>query len=258
MPLALCKYQGGKRQLAQRLIPLIPPHITYVEPFCGAAAIFFNKPPSPVEVLNDINTNLVNAFRCMRYHGQSVIEELVFCLGSRQELSASRKCSTCESSPQTDIQRAAAFLFERAISFGSDGQSFGVQKRKRGGAATSLVQVRKSLESVRARLDGVIIENLDWPRCLALYDSPETFFFCDPPYIGGQQKAYASWTIAEFARLLSALKSLKGKWMLTINDHAEVRPLLRGLRIRRMLRARALNMRSGGHQYAELCIVPRL
>lgn len=131
--IALCKYPGGKRQLAPRLLPLIPDHTTYVEPFCGAAGLLFNKPRSPVEVLNDINRDLVNAFRCMRYHGQAVIEELVFRIGSRHELISSRKCTTCEASPLTDIQRAAEFLFQRAISFGSEGLSFGVVKKGGGG-----------------------------------------------------------------------------------------------------------------------------
>ena len=71
----LIPWIGGKRKLAPFLLPLFPNHTNhtcYVEPFCGAAALFFMKEPSEVEVLNDINSDLVNLYRVVKYH----LEEL--------------------------------------------------------------------------------------------------------------------------------------------------------------------------------------
>lgn len=255
--IALCKYPGGKRKLAPKLLPLIPEHRCYVELFCGAAGLLFNKPRSEGEIVNDINSELANAFRCMRFHGSTVIEGLRFRCNSREDFSRSRRCSSCEHNSMTDIQRAAEFLFRHALSFGGEGLYFGVQKKQGGGAATSLAQVRRDLEKVRVRLDAVVIENLDWARCLKLYDGPETFFFCDPPYIGGTQKAYKSWNIEQLAGLVAALRAAKGKWLLTINDRAEVRRLLHGLRLRRINRARGLSQINGGARYLELAVTPK-
>ena len=61
---------GGKMRLAKRIVPLLPPHTTYVEPFGGGAAVLFAKPPSPVEVYNDLDGGLVNFFRVLRNRSQ--------------------------------------------------------------------------------------------------------------------------------------------------------------------------------------------
>jgi len=64
---------GGKRRLIKHILPLFPEHTTYVEPFCGGAALFFAKPPSEAEVINDINSELVNLYRVVKNH----LDELV-------------------------------------------------------------------------------------------------------------------------------------------------------------------------------------
>jgi DNA adenine methylase len=64
---------GGKRRLAKHILPLMGEHTTYVEPFAGGAAMFFMKEPSKVEVINDINSDLVNLYRVVRHH----LDELV-------------------------------------------------------------------------------------------------------------------------------------------------------------------------------------
>ena len=248
---ALCTYPGGKRQLAPRLLPLIPKHVCYVEPFCGAAGLFFSKPPSQVEVLNDINSELVNAFRCVRHHVSAVIEELMFRINSRADFKSALRCAKCDNNAQTDVHRAADFLFCRALSFGAEGLSFGVTKSKVGGASSSLSKVRADLLLVAQRLNGVNIENRSFEACIETYDSPDTFFFCDPPYIGCQSKSYKNFTLAEFAALVDLLRGRRGQWMLTINDLPEVRKVIRGLRVRRMERGRAIKSAT---RYAELCV----
>lgn len=245
---ALCKYPGGKRSLLKYLLPLIPEHGLYVEMFCGAAALFFAKDRSRVEVLNDINSDLVNAFRVARLHNDALVEEMFLRVNSREEM---------KDEGQTDIQRAANFLIRRAISFGADGDSYGVQRKSGGGATTSLGRVRAAISRIGERLDGVAVENLDWRHCFRIYDTPETFFFCDPPYIGTEQRAYKSWEAAEFAELVEKLRKAKGRWLLTINDCAAARAALKGLRVRRVERARSLNCKEGAGRLAELIVTPK-
>jgi DNA adenine methylase len=71
---------GGKRKLAARIVALIPEHVTYVEPFAGGAQVFFCKPKSKVEVLNDKDNELVNVFRVMQKHPQELLRCFKFVL----------------------------------------------------------------------------------------------------------------------------------------------------------------------------------
>jgi len=57
---------GGKGKMVKKLLPLIPQHKIYVEVFGGGASLLFAKEPSPVEVYNDLNSDLVNFFRVLR------------------------------------------------------------------------------------------------------------------------------------------------------------------------------------------------
>ena len=66
---------GGKRRLARHILPLFPAHGCYVEPFCGAAALYFMKDPAKAEVLNDINGELVNLYRVVQHHLEEFLRQ---------------------------------------------------------------------------------------------------------------------------------------------------------------------------------------
>lgn len=75
---------GGKGRLVDDILPLFPAHECYVEPFCGAAALFFNKQPSAVEVLNDVNGDMVNLYRVVQHHLEEFVRQFKWALSSRQ------------------------------------------------------------------------------------------------------------------------------------------------------------------------------
>ena len=56
-------YYGGKQTLLKHILPLIPDHKLYTEAFCGGCAVLFAKAPAECEVINDINTELVNFYK---------------------------------------------------------------------------------------------------------------------------------------------------------------------------------------------------
>lgn len=59
-------YYGGKQKLVTTILPLFPEHVLYTEPFAGGAALFFAKEPSEIEVLNDLNSELINFYKVMQ------------------------------------------------------------------------------------------------------------------------------------------------------------------------------------------------
>ncbi|MDR2462304.1 MAG: DNA adenine methylase, partial [Verrucomicrobiales bacterium] len=107
------RWPGGKSRLLNEILPLIPPHTCYVEPFAGGLAVLLAKAPSPVEVVNDINHDLVNFYRCVRFHPDALQTELEWVLNSREEFNDLR-----QQAGLTDIQRAARWFFRNKTCFG--------------------------------------------------------------------------------------------------------------------------------------------
>src|SRR4030042_1648375 len=103
---SLFPYVGGKHRVAKKLIQLFPKHICYVEVFAGAANLIFAKEPSKTEVINDINSDLVNIFRIIRWHADEFLKELTLITHSRQEFLDYHKQKGL-----TDVQREARYWF---------------------------------------------------------------------------------------------------------------------------------------------------
>jgi len=112
----------------------------------------------------------------------------------------------------TDIQRTVLWYWRNRVGFGGKGMHFGT--RRKGTAPTIL----RDFTEVAARLEGVIIEQQQAQQVISYYDSPEAFFFIDPPYVGTSQEAYdaPTWAAEERDALLEQLADLKGRWLLTI------------------------------------------
>ena len=216
-------WMGGKSKLTKRLCQLIPDHICYVELFAGAANLLFAKTPSKTEVINDVNSELINLFRIVRTHRRAFLEELQLICHSRQEF------DDFKAQPGlTDLQRAARTFLVMKAAFGGKG---GTKHAPFGYGTTGKSRFRRTaFDSVRRchkRLDGVFIENIDFADCIRRYDRPHTFFYCDPPYL--QTHGYkAAFTIDDQIRLADALKNIKGKFLLSINDHPEIRKIYKG------------------------------
>ena len=115
---------GGKRRLAKTILPLFPEHTCYVEPFCGAAALYFMKDQAEVEVLNDINGELINMYRVVKHHLEEFIRQFKWALVSREMY---RWLQITPEETLTDIQRPARFYYLQKLSFGGkvDGRTFG-------------------------------------------------------------------------------------------------------------------------------------
>ncbi len=223
---------GGKRRLAKYILPLFDnAHTCYVEPFAGAAAMLFARPsPAKVEVLNDINCELVNLYRVVQHHLDEFVRQFRWALTSREMF---RWAQMTHADTLTDIQRAARFYYLQRLTFGGKvaGQTFGVSATTP--ARLNLLRIEEELSEAHLRLARVTIEHLPWADCIARYDRPETLFFCDPPYWRTEGYGVA-FGMGEYKRLGEMLGTLKGRAILTINDHPDMRALFDRFRRRRV------------------------
>jgi DNA adenine methylase len=216
---------GGKRRLAEQIIPLFPEHVCYVEPFCGAAAVFFHKQPSKAEVLNDVNGELINLYRVVKHHLEEFIRQFKWAFTSRQ-IYKWHQLTVPET--LTDIQRAARFFYLQKLSFGGkvEGQTFGTSTTSP--PRLNLLRLEEDLSEAYLRLSEATIEHLPWSKCVDRYDRPHTLFFCDPPY--WQTEGYGvDFPLAEYELMASLARSMAGTIIITVNDHPEMRRIFDGL-----------------------------
>lgn len=219
---------GGKRRLVPQILPLFGEHTCYVEPFAGAAALYFSKPPSDVEVLNDINGELVNLYRVVKVHLEEFVRQFKWALTSRQVFQWEQlKAPTT----LTDIQRAARFFYLQKLAFGGrvDSQSFGTATTS--GPRLNLLRIEEDLSAAHLRLSDTTIEHLPWADCVRRYDRPHTLFFCDPPY--WETEGYGvNFPLQEYIDLASLARSIAGTMIITVNDHPKMREVFAGLHMR--------------------------
>ena len=214
--------------MAPHLLPLFPEHHCYVEPFCGAAALFFLKEPSKVEVLNDLNDDIVNLYRVVKYHLEELHSQFKWVLSSRKNY---QWLLETPSSTLTDIQKAARFLYLQKLAFGGkvDGRSYGTSTTCR--PKFNIFTLEQDLADAHFRLSDTNIEHLDWQDVITKYDRPDTFFYCDPPY--WKTEGYGvTFPFENYIALSELARSIKGRMIISINDHPDIRQLFSGLFMR--------------------------
>ncbi|HWZ30743.1 MAG TPA: DNA adenine methylase [Bryobacteraceae bacterium] len=221
-------YIGGKNRLAKRIISMLPEHVTYVEPFPGGAQVLFHKPPSHVEVLNDLDYDIVNFFRVCQWHYQELIRYLRYCLSSRtlHELHVKSDPATL-----TDVQRAGRFFYLQKNSFGGlivrQKFHYGVTQPSN----YNLDRIPQIIEQAHRRLARVQIESLPYEEILKRYDRPTTVFYLDPPY--WERKLYKfNFSHEDFKSLEGNLRKVKGKFLLSLDDREEVRQLFKNFHLK--------------------------
>jgi DNA adenine methylase len=134
------------------------------------------------EVANDLNGEITNLFRILQRHYPQFIEVMRFQITSRREFERLRGC---DPSTLTDLERAARFLYLQRLAFGGQVNGvFGVAPQH--GPRFSLSKLEPLLDAAHERLAGVVFASLDWKDVIRRYDTPNTLFYLDPPYWGGE------------------------------------------------------------------------
>jgi DNA adenine methylase len=220
---------GGKRSLPRRICAIIDatPHVTYAEPFVGMGGVFLRRTKQPrAEVINDLGRDVANLFRILQRHYPQFIEVLRFQLTTRAEFN---RLVATDPETLTDLERAARFLYLQRTAFGGkvSGRNFGVSRDRPG--RFNMTTLEPMLEDLHSRLAGVIIECLDWQAFVTRYDRSGTLFYLDPPYWGCEDDyGKAMFTRGDYGRMASTLRTIQGRFLMSINDVPEVRALFEG------------------------------
>ena len=216
-------YYGGKQRLASRIIKMIPKHTVYVEPFAGGAAVFFAKPWPEItnthhyrEVLNDTDGRLVNFYRQLRDNGAELVRRLQMTPYSAEEHRIAKQLE-CEDR----IEAARRYFVNLNQSFANRmNGGWGRSVYGRNMAATWANRIDR-LPELLDRLHGIHIECDDALKVIRQWDSPQTFFYCDPPYPGADCGHYKGYTLADFQALVDTLAGCQGSFLLSNYPQAD-------------------------------------
>ncbi|MGD8305116.1 MAG: DNA adenine methylase [Ignavibacteria bacterium] len=211
-------YYGGKQRLASKIVKLIPKHTNFVEPFCGGAAVYFAKPPAIPsnktyyrEVLNDTNKMIYTFFKVLRDQGHDLKKMIDYALYSQWEYQLSKQLCYSED----EIEMAYYFYINIQQSFVNGfNKGWGTAKFAANHALVSKNK-KESIPNAIDRLQSTYISCEDALTCIKRWDSPQTFFYCDPPYPNTNQGHYNGYTQSDFEKLIETLDQCEGSFLLS-------------------------------------------
>jgi len=214
-------WYGGKYSHLDFILPNLPEDAThFCDVFGGSAAILINRKPAPVETYNDIDSELVNFFEILRTQGDELIKSISLTPFSREELI--QACIPQQNLPK--LERARRFYVRarqtrtglaQTSSEGRWAHCVLTSRAGMAGAVSRWLGAIEDLPEIVQRLLRVQIENSPALELIERYDTSETLFYLDPPYVHESRsdtKAYGfEMTDTEHFELASMLSQIKGR-----------------------------------------------
>lgn len=233
--MGLLKWPGAKFSLASQIVNILPEHKIYLEPFFGAGAVFFNKAPCFTEILNDMDSDIVNLFRCIREWPVQLARLIEFTPYSREEYRGSYNREGCE-----PLEQARRFLLRCNMAragmqyYSSSWRHAGpVRGAKNNQAITGLWnKLPEEIMAAADRLKDAEIENSDALQLIQKYNHPDCLIYADPPYLlSTRRQRYYNVEMEseqEHTRLIKVLKEHSGSVVLSGYDSELYNDLLAG------------------------------
>lgn len=232
-------WYGGKQTTADWIVGHIPPHQTYVELFMGGGSVIFRKLPSKLDIGNDIGNSVV-FFRVLREWGDELYDKLYYTPYSREEFYNCRESwknfsdekirrTAKEGWKASDLDRHEAIEWARCwyvvLTMGyahEESPTSPWKPSKTNDLAFSWNNRVEELPRFIERLRTVVLEDIDYKKAIELYDSKDTFFYCDPPYTPGSRVSKGNYVHempqAEHVRFLQLMKKIKGQFAISMYD----------------------------------------
>jgi len=217
-------YQGGKSKIAKWIIEAFPKHRCYVEVFGGGASVLLTKERSKGEVYNDVYKQIVIFFRYLRNSPEELKEYLLNLPFSRVEHDRLQKL-LLNGELEEELEIASSIFFLSFSSFSGELSSNFSPSIVRNKALNYYVNTN-DLERFSERFRGVAIECLDFRECIKKYDSSETLFYCDPPYLERKQGYYqVPFNYRDHRDLAKILNVIEGLVVVSHFESEEIREL---------------------------------
>lgn len=216
---SILKYPGGKWRIADWIISHLPPHKVYLEPYFGSGGVFFNKVPSYLETINDINGDVVNLFRVCRDSPQKLAQALAFTPWAREEY------VNCYEIAGDEVERARRMLVRHHQSFGTTNSNLNTWRNSQTynspRCAAQWNELPEAVFKICGRLKNAQIENIDALTLIERYNNPDTLIYLDPPYLQELRKRNLykyEMTTEQHVELIELIKQSKSKICLSAYD----------------------------------------
>lgn len=205
-------YVGGKSRMLDILLPLLPCHQRYCEPFGGGAALLLAKEPVPVEIYNDTNEGAVSFFRALIDHQDELLRRIESMPYSRSYFELCR--DTWQEQPCLIEKALRWYAFQSQVWGGKPGaRQWG--RSLACNPAVTFENRKSALRDIRDRLLGIQIEHKDGVELISDLDGKDYFLFVDPPY-PGRRYYHDSF---DHEALLDTLSGFDGKVLLTVSSN---------------------------------------
>lgn len=216
-------WYGGKFAMCEDIISYIPlkKFNTFVEVFGGGSRVLINKPPSELEIYNDLDEDLVALFRCIKNMNKAkllrnLLRETSYCEATFDYAIENYNASNLE-----EVERARLKFILITQSFNSSCRNW--RKPTTPNIIETYYNRIVNMLDFVPRFKDVIIENMDFEKLIDIYDSDKTFFYLDPPYIGdtrGAKKVYKHDADDKLhIRMVDRLLNIKGMAIVSGYDH---------------------------------------
>ena len=208
-------YYGGKSRICRDILEIAPPHKVYVEGFAGGLNVLLNKYRSDIEVVCDLNPEIINCYHVLVSSPKELAERVKATEVSKAIFQTARRAGN----QGDELTRALNFLIAWRMSFAGMGMSCSITR----GITNGWETLPHDLLIVARRLKGVSLLHRSAFDVIPEYDSPDTWFYLDPPYPGLTRvstKVYnCEMNGLDHIRLLKLLKTLQGKVILSGYTH---------------------------------------
>jgi DNA adenine methylase len=215
---------GGKQKLASRIVKLIPEHNIYCEPFAGGAAVLVTMGWKPVTncqhyraVLNDTNRLIVNFYKVLQTQAFEFFERLAFIPYSERIYHDSKE--VCRDSNTEPLDLAVAFFVNITFSYAKKINGGYGKSRCNSNSPFTFNFQKNRLFNLLDLLKKCHVTDTDAVDCIKVWDTENTFFYIDPPYVGTNQGHYSGYTRGELDKLLEILENIKGKFIMSGYDN---------------------------------------
>lgn len=210
---------GGKSRLKKTLIKYFPSNyesMTYIEPFFGGGSLFFFKEPSKKEVINDLDKNIYTLMKGFKkYDGEKIGNTI----NAKYDKESFKKIK--DHKPKGDYDKFIHILLLIKLSFFGTMKTFGNRNKISSNYGNKYTE----------RLKNTIILNKDYKEVIKKYDSPNSFFYLDPPYSMSEDYKYYDNQYININELYDLLKNIKGKFLFSYDDNKDARQLFKDYKI---------------------------